>query len=110
MVVAAKEGKLYKEQPFVYGIKANRLNKEFPDTETVLIQGIIDVYFEEDDTVVLMDYKTDKVESEETLIGRYQIQLDYYAEVLQKLLSKPVKDIVIYSFYLEKEIILQNNK
>ena len=110
MVVAAKEGKLYKEQPFVYGIKANRLNKEFPDTETVLIQGIIDVYFEEDDAVVLMDYKTDKIESEESLIGRYQIQLDYYAEVLEKLLSKPVKDIVIYSFYLEKEIILQNSK
>ena len=110
MVIAAKEGKLYKEQPFVYGIEANRLNKEFPATETVLIQGIIDVYFEEDDGVVLMDYKTDKVESEEELIKRYQIQLDYYAEVLQNLLSKPIKDIVIYSFYLEKEIKLQNSK
>ena len=110
MALAAKEGKLYKEQPFVYGISANRLNKEFPATETVLIQGIIDVYFEEDDAVVLMDYKTDKIESEEALIKRYQIQLDYYAEVLQKLLSKPVKDIVIYSFYLEREIKLQNNK
>ena len=47
MMRAAKEGKLYKEQPFVYGIKADRLNQEFPASETVLIQGIIDAYFEE---------------------------------------------------------------
>ena len=110
MMIAAKNDKLYKEQPFVYGIDANRLNKEFPETETVLIQGIIDVYFEEDDTIVLMDYKTDVVDSEETLIKRYQIQLDYYAEVLAKLLAKPVKDVVIYSFHFEKEIKLQKSK
>lgn len=110
MMVAAKNGNLYKEQPFVFGIDANRLNKEFPDTETVLIQGIIDVYFEEDDSIILMDYKTDVVDSEETLIKRYQIQLDYYAEVLAKLLEKPIKDVIIYSFHFEKEIKLQNSK
>lgn len=110
MIYAAGEGKLYKEQPFVYGINANRLNKEFPDTETVLIQGIIDAYFEEDDNVVLLDYKTDVIATEEALVKRYQTQLDYYAEVLEKLLSKPVKDIVIYSFYFEKEIKLQKSK
>ena len=106
MIKAAKKEKLYKEQPFVYGIKASRLNKEFPDTETVLIQGIIDAYFEEDDKIVLLDYKTDVIKSEEELIKRYQVQLDYYAEVLNKLLSKPVDDVIIYSFYLEKELKL----
>lgn len=110
MIVAAKADKLYKEQPFVYGIAADRLNKEFPATETVLIQGIIDAYFEEDDKVVLLDYKTDVIDNEETLVKRYQVQLDYYAEVLEKLLSKPIADIVIYSFYLEKEIKLQKSK
>ncbi len=107
MMRAAKEGKLYKEQPFVYGICANRLNEKFPDTETVLIQGIIDVYFEEDDFIVLMDYKTDVVNNEGELIKRYKVQLDYYAEVLEKLLSRPVKDVMIYSFYLEKELKLE---
>ena len=110
MIKAAKEDKLYKEQPFVYGIAADRLNKEFPATETVLIQGIIDAYFEEDDKVVLLDYKTDVIDSEEALVKRYQVQLDYYAEVLEKLLSKPIADIVIYSFYFEKEIKLQKSK
>lgn len=110
MMRAAKDGKLYKEQPFVYGISADELNKEFPATETVLIQGIIDAYFEEDDKVVLLDYKTDVIASEDALVKRYQVQLDYYAKVLEKLLSKPVEDIVIYSFYFEKEIKLQKSK
>ena len=110
MMDAAKEGCLYKEQPFVYGIGANRLNKEFPEAETVLIQGIIDAYFEEADGIVLLDYKTDVVDSEETLVKRYQVQLDYYAEVLEQLLSKPVKDIVIYSFCFGKEIKLHKSK
>lgn len=110
MMHAAAKGGLCKEQPFVYGISANRLNKEFPATETVLIQGIIDAYFEEDNAVVLLDYKTDVIETAEALIKRYQTQLDYYAEVLEQLLNKPVLDIVIYSFYLEKEIKLQKSK
>ena len=110
MVKAAACGMLFKEQPFVYGMKASQINKEFPDTETVLIQGIIDAYFEEDDKVVLLDYKTDVVESEEALVKRYQVQLDYYANVLENLLQKPVEDVVIYSFNFEKEIKLQNNK
>lgn len=110
MMCAATEGKLYKEQPFVYGISADKLNKEFPATETVLIQGIIDAYFEEDDAVVLLDYKTDVIDSAEALVKRYQTQLDYYAEVLEQLLCKTVSDIVIYSFYLEKEIKLQKSK
>ena len=57
-----------------------------------------------------MDYKTDVIKSEEELIKRYQVQLYYYAEVLEKLLSKNVEDIIIYSFYFEKEIKLQKSK
>lgn len=110
MMKAASLGKLYKEQPFVYGIGADVINKEFPATETVLIQGIIDAYFEEDEGLVLLDYKTDVVGSKEELITRYQIQLDYYALVLESLLSKPVKDILIYSFSLGEEIKLQKSK
>ena len=46
----------------------------------------------------------------DALVKRYQVQLDYYANVLENLLQKPVEDIVIYSFNFEKEIKLQNNK
>lgn len=50
------------------GLSANRLNTDFPEDETVLIQGIIDVYLEEEDGIVLADYKTDLVKDPKELI------------------------------------------
>ncbi|WP_312102762.1 helicase-exonuclease AddAB subunit AddA [Lachnoclostridium sp.] len=72
----------------------------------VLIQGIIDVYFEEEDGIVLVDYKTDAVGEfgEEELIRRYQEQIHYYERALNQLLDKTVKEKIIYSFSLGKEI------
>ena len=99
---AQREGRLYKEQPFVLGIDAKRLGEEFPDGETVLIQGIIDVFFVEDDGLVLLDYKTDSVKNMKALWNRYETQLDYYQEALQKLMQMPVKEKILYSFSLER--------
>lgn len=100
MCKAQMEGRLYREQPFVMGISADRLGKEFPGEETVLIQGIIDVFFEEDEGLVLLDYKTDSIGSLKELWNRYETQLDYYQEALQKLTGKPVKERILYSFRL----------
>ena len=113
MAKAAALGKLYREQPFVLGLPANRLNKAFPAEETVLIQGIIDVFFEEDGKYVVVDYKTDAVKKPEELIERYKTQLDYYAEALVQILGDRMTksgdgsvEKVIYSFGLGKEIEL----
>ena len=108
MRAAAMSGRLYREQPFVYGISAARLQDKshpdgenaFPADETVLIQGIVDVFFEEDDGLVLLDYKTDVIKVPEELAKRYKVQLDYYAEALESLTGKRVKERVLYSFYL----------
>lgn len=97
---------LKREQPFVLGISASRLKEELPEEETVLIQGIIDVFFEEDGKLVVADYKTDAVKEEEELVRRYRVQLDYYAQALERLTGKAVKEKIIYSFALEKEIVL----
>ncbi len=98
---AQRRGSLYREQPFVLGIDARRLKGDFPETETVLIQGIIDVFFEEEGGLVLLDYKTDAVSSMEELWNRYETQLDYYQEAVQKLSGKPVRERMLYSFHLE---------
>lgn len=98
---AQRAGRLYREQPFVLGIDARRLKNDFPDTETVLIQGIIDVFFEEEDGLVLLDYKTDSVSAMTELWNRYETQLDYYQEAIQKLFGKNVKERILYSFHLE---------
>lgn len=100
MAGAQRAGRLCREQPFVLGIPANRLGKDFPGGETVLIQGIIDVFFEEEDGLVLLDYKTDVVSTVQDLWKRYETQLDYYQEALQRLTGKPVKERVLYSFHL----------
>ncbi len=99
MLDASRRGALKREQPFVYGVSATRLSEDLPD-ETVLIQGIIDAYFEEDDGLVLLDYKTDNVPDMEALHERYDAQLDYYQEALEQLTGKPVKEKLLYSFHL----------
>ena len=113
MAEAARAGKLFKEQPFVMGIPASRLGSGFPAEETVLIQGIIDVFFEEEDGFVVLDYKTDAVSAAEELVKRYQVQLAYYSEALAQIYGyepgaagKPVKERIIYSFKLGEEIWL----
>lgn len=106
MAQAEKTGKLWREQPFVLGLAASRLKEEFPAGEQVLIQGIIDVFFEEEGKIVVADYKTDAVTASEELINRYQIQLDYYAEALTRLTGKDVAQKIIYSFALGQEIVL----
>ena len=99
---AYEQGLLYREQPFVLGIDAKRLDQELPDGEKVLIQGIIDVFFVENGEIVLLDYKTDVIDSLEALWNRYSVQIRYYEEALTKLMELPVKERILYSFYLEK--------
>lgn len=87
-------GSVRREQPFVF------------EYEGQLIQGIIDLYFEEGGELVLVDYKTDRVmkneAGEKELVRRYAIQLDYYAKALTQLTGKKIKEKIIYSFALGK--------
>ena len=109
MKAAAEKGMLHKEQQFMLGLAAERVKPEFPSEETVLIQGIIDVYWEEADGLVVLDYKTDRVETEEELINRYQTQLDYYGEALERITGKKVKEKLIYSFRFGKTLYCKYN-
>ena len=68
-----------------------------------MIQGIIDAYFEENEEIILLDYKTDHVsagDGAEILKKRYQRQLDDYQHALEQILNKKVKQKLIYSFAL----------
>jgi ATP-dependent helicase/nuclease subunit A len=78
----------------------SELDAECYQGETVLLQGIIDCYFEETDGIVLVDYKTDRLAEgwEETIRNRYEVQISYYARALEMLTGKPVKEKYIYLF------------
>lgn len=108
MAKADANGKLYKEQPFVMAVDARELIPDLPVEEKVLIQGIIDVFFVEEtknaEEVVVLDYKTDRVDEAKELLSRYKSQLTYYGEALEKLTTLHVKEKIIYSFALGAEI------
>ncbi|NLE24580.1 MAG: helicase-exonuclease AddAB subunit AddA, partial [Clostridiaceae bacterium] len=93
-----------REIPFNIAIPFEELykkeNKKFVKDETVLLQGVIDCFFEEEDGVVLVDYKTDYVPNgkEYILQERYKFQLDYYARALEHITGKRVKAKYIYLF------------
>ena len=97
MAKAQSEGRIHKEQQFIIGIPAREMGLGDSD-ELVLIQGIIDAYLEEEDGLVLIDYKTDHVpegdpkQGAKMLAERYRVQLDYYERALTQLTGKHVKE------------------
>ncbi len=103
---AAAAGQLYREQPFMLGIEAKELYPESESEELVLVQGIIDAWFLEGEDIVLVDYKTDSVKSGDgqELVNKYRAQLRYYAQALERLTGRRVKQQMIYSFALGEEI------
>lgn len=108
MIAAAKCGKLKKEQQFSIGIPVKEIYKNVDSDDIVIVQGIIDAFFYEDDGIVLMDYKTDRADEAE-LIGRYHAQLTYYALTLNRLTGLKVKEKLIYSFHHDKVIEVTEN-
>ena len=104
MKQAALLGQLYKERPFVMGKPADEVEHDKSDT-IILVQGIIDAFFEEEGEIVLLDYKTDVVDTREELAERYRMQLNLYEEALFKKLKKKVKEKLIYSFYFDEVIV-----
>ncbi|MFQ8840020.1 MAG: hypothetical protein ACLR8P_02715 [Clostridium fessum] len=61
---------------------------DWDSDERILIQGIIDAFFEEDGKLVLVDYKTDYVENSDILIRRYEAQVRYYTRALEQMTGK----------------------
>lgn len=105
MKMAQAGGRCHKEQQFVMGIPAWEMGLG-ESKELVLVQGIIDVYLEEEHGLVLIDYKTDQVlpGGEENLTKRYKKQLDYYQKALEQMTGRPVTERLIYSITLQREL------
>ena len=107
MIQAGKEKRLHKEQQFMIGIPAREMDLADSD-ELVLVQGMIDAYIEEEDSLVLVDYKTDFVKEKEELLHRYHVQMQYYIRALEQVTGKRVKEVLIYSLSLQKEVRVEH--
>ncbi len=108
---AQQSGRLYREQPFVIAKRASDVDGHWNREEQVLVQGIIDAYFVEQDEIVVVDYKTNWIRpgEEQHLVEMYQVQLDCYGEALEALTGKRVKEKYLYSFHLGKAIEVIDN-
>ena len=103
---AWKEGRLYREKPFILGKPAAEVDPSNGPEDVVMIKGVIDNFFLEDDGIILIDYKTDRIRpgEEQVLADRYRTQLIYYAAALENAFKRPVKEMYLYSFVLGKVI------
>ena len=107
---AFDRGQGFREKQFILALPVREIPElyaKYPDTdpsETVMIQGVIDLYFEEADGLVLLDYKTDIVDRAEILKERYAAQLYYYRKALEAVTGKKVKESYIWSFRLRELI------
>jgi len=104
--------KVYREVPFTMQIEGRELypdlDEETYKEDTIILQGIIDCYFEEDGEIVLVDYKTDYVPKEgglDIIRERYRNQIEYYTRALTRLTGKPIKERCIYLFWNGKVIV-----
>jgi ATP-dependent helicase/nuclease subunit A len=95
-----KSKNIYKEQPFVLYVDGDVISTEYKAEDKILVQGVIDMFFEEDGELVVVDYKTDSLykKTEEELYKVYKKQLELYKYALEKLTGKKVKQCLIY-FY-----------
>ena len=100
-------GTLHREQQFVMSIDASERNPAWNQGEQILVQGIIDAFWEEADGLVLVDYKTDHVKEGQELIDRYQRQMHYYSQALERAYGKKVKECYLYSFALGKAVAVE---
>ncbi|HFL3521564.1 TPA: helicase-exonuclease AddAB subunit AddA [Clostridioides difficile] len=89
---------------YIYEKLINNDDKKLYDNESVMIRGIVDAYFEEDNQIVLVDYKTDFVNEENInqIIEKYKKQLDLYADIIETLTGKSVKEKCIYLFGVDE--------
>ena len=101
---------LMREKAFVMGIDPKILYKDIKSEEPVLVQGIIDALFIEDDEIVVVDYKTDSVERIENLKERYRAQLQLYGNAVEASFGKKVKELIIYSTKFQDELIIHQTK
>ena len=98
---------VYREKKFIIGMSPREFDESLPekfDNEKVIVQGILDCAFEENDEIVIIDYKTDRVSSPEQLRERYAGQLKIYEKAVRECLGKNVKETLLYSFSLETTV------
>lgn len=97
---AYEDGSLKREQKFIFTSPACKISKQYKDDDPILIQGIIDAFYERDGRITIIDYKSDRVDNFEELKNKYEIQLWIYRMAVSQIYDTEDVDCYIYSTYL----------
>ena len=89
---------------FIFELSAKDIDDQCESDEKVVVQGIADCIVFENDGITVVDFKTDRNVTEEELVHRYTKQLQLYAQAFSANYNQPVKDCLIYSFWLKKVV------
>ena len=95
--------KLYREFRFTVKIKAGRVDPSLPPPlcgRDIILQGAVDLAFEENGTIVIVDYKTDRIKEINELKSRYSTQLLLYKEAMEQCTELPLAQCILYSLRL----------
>lgn len=115
MIRAAKSKALNREFKFLIPVPADEIYKEVVHSintagteQNIIVQGIVDCFFFEDDEIVLLDYKTDKCgkSNAEKHAEKYRIQAELYAKGLEMIYNKRVKEKIIYFMKSRTAVVL----
>lgn len=105
--------RIYREKPFEIEITAREYDASLPEeyeNEKIVVQGIIDLYFEDNNgNITLVDYKTDRCSSAEeqrAVAEKYRKQLELYERAVEKILKKSVKEKYLYLFSAQSVVKL----
>lgn len=102
----AESPELHREYPFTVLLAGGNPLPETETGEQILIQGVIDCLFREDDAWILVDYKSDRLETADAFRSRYAVQLALYKRAVEQITHRPVEETYIYSLHLQQEIRL----
>lgn len=100
--------KVFREYPFKIGLSPYEVynDNHFKSNDSIIIvNGIIDLFFEENENIILVDYKTDKTNNKNELFKRYNKQMEIYRKVIENATGKKVTESIIYLVMLNEGII-----
>lgn len=98
---------IMREKKVTIGVKASEIYDFLPpyaDGEEIIIQGYVDCAFVEDGEIVILDYKTDRINDLGELAEKYTSQMLMYKKALEECVGLKVKEMVFWSMFLEKSI------
>lgn len=107
--IKAAGDKVWRERKFMVAVADLNISSEALEPlkkSDGMIKGIMDMVFEEEDGLVILDYKSDRGMSASALRDRYRMQLLLYKAAAELTMKKPVKQVCLYSFELEKTIVV----